>query len=79
MLIKQEIFEIPKMSPSTSVFENFWIQQFCKILSCYRHFHYDNVMIIKLYVSSTNSTIYHHLKVLLYILYIVSYCTDNSL
>ena len=46
-------------------------------LSCYRQFHYDNVIIIMLYVFSTNSTISYHLKASLYMLYFVSYCTDN--
>ena len=35
------------------------------------------MIIIMLHVSSTSITISHHLKALLYMLYIVSYCTVN--
>ena len=51
-----------------TIFENF---------SCHRHFHFCDVMIIMLYVSSTNSTISYHLKAFLYMLYFVSYCSVN--
>ena len=44
--------------------------------SYHRHFHHDDV-IIMLYVSSTNCTICHHSKAMLYMLYILCYCTDN--
>ena len=50
-----------------------------KILSCHRHFHYGDVMIIMLYVSSTNSTISYRLKAFPYMLYFVSYCTESSM
>ena len=61
-----------KMSQYTSVL---LISKFSifEILVCHRHFHYDDVMIIMLYVFSTNSTIGYHLKAFLYMLYIVSY------
>ena len=36
-------------------------------MSRHRHFHYDDVMIIMLYVFNTNSTISYHLKASLYI------------
>ena len=52
---------------------------FVKILPCHRHFHYDEVMIIMLYVSSTNSNISYHFKAFLYMVYFVSYSTDNLL
>ena len=43
----------------------------------YQEFHFNNVTSIMLYMSSTNSAIYNHLKAFLHMLYIVSYCTDN--
>ena len=65
------------MSPNTSVLVNFRIKRFSKFLLCYCHFHYDGVVIIVLHVSTTNCTICHHLKIFLYMIYILSYYTDN--
>ena len=44
------------------------------VLFFHRHFHYDDVIIIMFYMSDTNSTICYHLKALLEMLYIASYC-----
>ena len=66
-----------KMSPNTTVLVSFRIEQFWKYLSCHRHFQYDDIMIKMLSVSTTNSTISYHLKAFLYMLYFVSYCTNN--
>ena len=65
------------MPPNTTVLVNFRIEQSLKVLSCHRHFNYDDVMIIMLCVSSANNSISYHKKAFLCMLYFVSYYTDN--
>ena len=69
--------EIPKNVTKQLRLGEFLDLTVLKFLLCHRHFHYDDVIIIILYVFSINSIICHYFKVFLYMLYILSYCTDN--